>query len=112
METKPPLATEAETRSYLEATKTALLACIAANDAAPVDRIARLNLDRLSTSCRGCVRAIDFELGRPWQPGPWGTMGLWGENGNAPRIRRLIDESKFWRERCAVEVGGAEAVAA
>lgn len=81
--------------TLLTALRSDLTACIAANDAAGVDRIGRIALNALTAQACRYVRAIDSELRR----GEQGIApGLWGENGNAPAIRSIISQSERQRE--------------
>jgi hypothetical protein len=52
----------------------------------PGDRL----LAQLDRRAEACQRAIEIELNLPLLGLPYGSLGQWGENGNAPRIRALL----------------------
>lgn len=82
----------------LTAQSFSLIAMVAANEAANVDRVGRFVLDGLTRRARRFLAKIEAELERGVSDGAYGTAGRFGENGHAPTIRALIRESGRQRE--------------
>jgi hypothetical protein len=82
----------------LQSHRAALIAMVAANNAAHVDRAGRFSLDGLTDRARNLIRIIDRELSVPDAI----VVGLWGENGRAPLLRAMVRQSKALREMSAI----------
>lgn len=87
-------------RALLLSHRAALSAMIAANRACKADRVGRAILDAKSAEARRWIARIDAELERG---NGAGNEGLFGENGYAPALRDIIDQSKRQRELAVEE---------
>jgi len=55
-------------------------------------------LRELGKQAASCLSALNREALNPYFPEPrhgYGSLGSWGENGHAPRIRQMLDSARF-----------------